>query len=125
VALHLVIGAYKQTDFGETYTTVGKLTTFRDLISLVRNPRWIIARLDLVTAFVDLKVDDNDIYLTLPRDSLEGLNTPTIIVRLQKALNGLKQAPQRWHNNISTFFLSLKFAQSHANPNLYLHSDGI
>jgi hypothetical protein len=31
----LVIKGYEQTDFGETYAPVGKLTTFRYLISLI------------------------------------------------------------------------------------------
>jgi len=121
----LVIEGYEQTDFGETYAPVGKLTTFRYLISLVGKYRWNIDHLDVVTAFLNPEVDDDDIYMTLPEGWLEGLNTPTIIVRLKTALYGLKQAPRLWHNDINTFLLSLEFTQSEADPNLYLRSDGI
>jgi len=120
-----VIEGYKQTDFGEPYAPVGKLTTFRYLISLVRKHRWNIDRLDVVTAFLNPEVDDDDIDMTLPKGWQESLNAPTIVVRLEKALYGLKQAPRLWHNDINTSLLSLEFTQSLADPNLYLRSDGI
>jgi len=121
----LVIKGYEQTDFGETYAPVGKLTTFRYLISLIRRYGWNMDHLDVVTAFLNPEIDDDDIYITLPEGWPEGLNAPKIIVRLRKALYGLKQAPRLWHDDINAFLLSLGFTQSSANPNLYLRSDGI
>jgi hypothetical protein len=81
--------------------------------------------LDVVTAFLNPEIDDDDIYMTLPEGWPEGLNAPKIIVRLRKALYGLKQAPRLWHDDINAFLLSLGFTQSLADPNLYLRSDGI
>ena len=121
---HLVRRGYVQTDFGETYAPVGKLTTFRYLISLIVRYRRIMDRLDVVTAFLNPEIDD-DIYMTLPEGWPEGLNTPKIIVRLRKALYGLKQAPWLWHDHINACLLSIGFTQSSADPNLYLRSDGI
>jgi hypothetical protein len=60
----------------------------------------------VVTAFLKPKFDDDDIYMTLPEGCPEGLNTPTIIVRLKKALYGPKQEQRLWHNNINTFLIS-------------------
>jgi len=81
--------------------------------------------LDVVTAFLNPKIDDDDIYMTLPEGWPEGLNAPKIIVRLRRALYGLKQAPRLWNDDINAFLLSLGFAQSLADPNLYLRGDGI
>jgi len=83
--------------------------------------------LDVVTAFLNPEVDDDDIYMVLPEGWPEGLDAhaPPIIVRLRKALYGLKQAPRLWHNDINTFLLFLGFTQSQADPNLYIRSDGI
>jgi hypothetical protein len=75
----LEIEGYEQTDFGETYAPVRKLTTFRCLISLVGKHGWNIYHLDAVSAFVNPEVNDDDIYMTLPEGWPEGLNTPTII----------------------------------------------
>ena len=54
-----------------------------------------------------------------------GLNAPKIVVRLRKAVYGHKQAPRLWHDDITACLLSVGFTQSSADPNLYLHSDGI
>jgi len=62
----LVIMGYEQTDFGETYAPVGKLTMFRYLISLIGRYGWNMDHLDVVTAFLNPEIDDDDIYMTLP-----------------------------------------------------------
>jgi hypothetical protein len=86
---------------------------------------WKMDHLYVVTAFLHPEINCDDIFMTLPEGWPEGLTAPKIIVRLRKALYSLQQAPWLWHNNINAFLLSLGFTQSSANPNLYLHSDGI
>jgi hypothetical protein len=81
--------------------------------------------LDVVTAFLNPEIDDDDIYMTLPDGWPEGSNAPKIVVRLRKAIYGLNQAPRLWHDDINAFLLSFGFTQSLADPNLYLHSDDI
>jgi len=120
----LLIKDYEQTDFWETYAPVGNLTTIRYLISPVGKHGWNINHFDVVTAFLNLSVVDDDIYMTLPEGWPEGLNAPGIVVRLQKALYGLKQPSRLWHNDINPFSLSIEFTQSLAEPNLNLCSDG-
>jgi hypothetical protein len=79
-------------DFGKTCAPVGKLTLFRYLISLVGTHGWSIDNSAVVTAFLNPEVDDHDMHLTLPKGYPEGLNAPAFVVRLKKALCGLKQA---------------------------------
>jgi len=61
----LVINGYKQADFSETYGPVGKLTTFRYLISVIWRYGWNMDHLDVGTAFLNPDIDDDDIYMTL------------------------------------------------------------
>jgi hypothetical protein len=89
---HLVVDGCEQMDFGETYAPVGKLTTCQYLISLVGNHGWIIDHLDVLTDFLNSEVDEDDIYMTLPKGWPEGPKAPMIVVRLMKALYVLKQA---------------------------------
>jgi len=63
---HLVMKGYEQRDFGETYAPVGKLTTVQYRISLVGKHGWNIDHLNVVTAFLNPEVDNNDICMTLP-----------------------------------------------------------
>jgi len=121
----LVIKEYEHTGFGEIYAPVGKLTTYQYLISLIGRYRWNMDHFDVVTAFLNPKINDDDIYITPLEEWPEGSNSPKIIARLRNALYGLKQAPRLWHDDINTFLLSLGFTQSSADPDLYLCSDGI
>jgi hypothetical protein len=82
----LVIKGYEQTDFGDTYAPVGKLTTFRYLISVIGRYGWNMDHLDVVTAFLIPEINDNDIYMTFPEGWPEGHNAPKIIVGLMRAL---------------------------------------
>jgi hypothetical protein len=121
----LVIKGFEETDIGETYAPVRKVTTVRYLISLVGKHGWNINYSDVVTPFLNPKVDDDGIYIILPKGWPEGLNTPTIIVLLKMALYGVKQVPLLWHNDINTFLLSVECTQSQADPKLNLPADGI
>ena len=121
----VLIKGYEQTDFGETYALVGKLTMFQYHISLIGRYGWTMDHLDVVTTFLNHEIDNDEIYITLPEGSQEGLNALMIIIRLSKALYGLKQAPRLWHDNINAFLLTLGFTQTLADLNLCLCSDSI
>jgi hypothetical protein len=76
----LVIEGNDQIDFGETHAPVRKLTTCWYLISPVGKQGCNINHLDVVTAFLNPEVDDDDICMTLSKGWAEALITPTIIV---------------------------------------------
>ena len=40
-------------------------------------------------------------------------------MKVEKALYGLKQAPRAWYSRIDSYFLSIGFRKSEADPNLY------
>jgi hypothetical protein len=52
-------------DYGETYAPVGKLTSFRLLISLAARNIWKINHLDVVTASLNPDVDDDTLLMEL------------------------------------------------------------
>jgi hypothetical protein len=125
----LVIKGYQQVegiDFTETYAPVSKMATFRLLLSKCAKQGWSIDHLDVVTAFLNPKVDRDDIYMELP-EGIEWLDSRLHSCkgfRLLKALYGLKQAPRLWFENIRAFLLSLGFAECDEDPNLYI-KDGV
>ena len=62
----LVIKGYQQVeglDFTETYAPVSKMATFRMLLSHCSKASWSLDHLDVVTAFLNPKVDRDDIYM--------------------------------------------------------------
>ena len=56
--------------------------------------------LDVVTAFLNPEIDE-DVYMILP----EGIPGAGTIVRLKKALYGLRTAPRLWHQEINGFLI--------------------
>jgi hypothetical protein len=82
-------------------------------------------QLTVVTPFLKSKIDNKDIYTTLPEGWPEGYKALKSIVRLRKALYGVKKAPQLWHINFNAFPLSLGLIQFLDDPNVYFRSDGI
>ena len=121
----LVIRGFQQVegiDYGETYAPVSKLTTFRMLISLAANYGWAVDHLDVVTAFLNPKIDRDNVYMSLPPglDWLDSRFVNQVVVRLLKALYGLKQAPRLWYAEINAFLISIGLRQSPTDPNLYI-----
>jgi hypothetical protein len=81
--------------------------------------------LDVVNAFLNPKIKDGNIYMTLPEGCPEVLNPPKIIVTLRKALYGYKEGLRLWHDEINAFLLLLGLTQYLGDPNGYLTTDGI
>jgi hypothetical protein len=122
----LVIRGFEQIDgSSDTYAPVGKLTTLRYMLALAAQHNWHNQHLDVVTAFLHPEVDE-DVYMKLPAgvEWLDPVLSRTCNwVKLKKALYGLRKAPKLWFDAINGFLLSLGFAQSEADPNLYTKGD--
>lgn len=94
----LVICGFQQVegiDYGETYAPVSRLTSFQLLINLAACYGWAVDHLDVVTAFLNPRIDREHVYMHLP-PGLEWLDprfSQVEVVVLLKALYGLKQAP--------------------------------
>ena len=71
---------------------VSKLTTFRYMIAEAAQHDLLFDHLDVVTAFLNPEIDE-DVYMVLP----EGIPSTGTVVKLKKALYGLKTAPRLWY----------------------------
>ena len=115
-------------DYGETFAPVARLTTFRVYVALALELNATIYHLDVVTAFLNPKIDE-ETAIAIP-DGIEWLDplltqdlTPLSALQLNKALYGLKQALRLWYKDIASVLCSLGFAASVADPNLYLSTE--
>jgi hypothetical protein len=120
----LVIKGYEQTEFGETYAPVARLTSLRMLIALSARHGWQVHHMDVVTAFLNPSVDE-EVYMALPEgfDWLEpdlATTAQNSVCRLRKALYGLKQALRLWFRDIYAYLRTIGFAPSDADQNLYV-----
>jgi len=121
----LVIKGYAQKegiDYDETYAAVSNLTTFRLLLSLTAQYGWNVDHMDVVTTFLNPKIDRDNIHMETPPgiEWLEPYMPDGSMLVLQKALYGLKHSPRLWDEDINGYLQSIGFQQSAEDPNLYL-----
>lgn len=124
----LVIRGFEQEygiDFTETFAPVAKFVTVRILFALAAKYDWEIEQMDVVTAFLNPKLQE-EVFMELP----EGYAIPDshilprtsggLICRLRKCLYGLKQAPRAWYTDIDAYLSSIAFTRSEEDHNLYI-----
>jgi hypothetical protein len=148
----LVIKGYEQKegiDYNETYAPVSKMATFRLVLALAAQYGWDVDHMDVVTAFLNPKIDRDNIHMEMPLgmdwlassasisngsssngsasngsasngSASNGSVSNRSALILRKALYGLKQAPRLWYEDIDGYLQSIGFRQSAEDPNLYI-----
>jgi len=118
-----VIKGYEQQIFGETFAPVARLTSIRLFLAFATLNRWEVHHLDVCTAFLNPPLEDT-VYMEMP-EGIEWLK-PTLVlephdpmIRLNKALYGLKEAPRLWYQHIDPFLRSIGLRKSDNDPNFY------
>ncbi|KAI7932968.1 hypothetical protein MJO28_017896 [Puccinia striiformis f. sp. tritici] len=106
-------------NYAKTYAPTGRPTVLRTLIAMGFAKGLQIHQMDVKNAFLNGKLEEV-IYLRAPA----GLNIPKgKCLRLLKSIYGLKQAPRVWHHELSSFFKSVNFSASNADPCLFVSND--
>ena len=103
-------------DYDATYAPVLKYKSLRLILILSTIYNNNIEQLDIKTAFLNATVKEN-IYIQPP----EGVTTTTKqVLKLNKALYGIKQAPREWNENINKYLLSIKFKRCIKESCIYI-----
>jgi hypothetical protein len=106
-------------NYAETYAPTGRPMTLRAVLSMGIVNGLDIHQMDVKNVFLNGKLDKT-IYLRAP----DGLSIPKgKCLHLLKYIYGLKQAPWVWHHKLSTFFKSIFFLLSPADPCLFASDD--
>ena len=119
----LVARGYTQVygeDYLDTFAPVAKLHTIRIILSLAVNLEWDLWQMDVKNAFLQGELDD-EVYMR-PPPGLENLVKPGNVLRLKKAIYGLKQSPRAWYHKLSTTLNGRGFSKSEADHTLFTHT---
>jgi len=115
----LVAKGYTQVsglDFNETYAPVTRLETIRLLFGLAVEKDWEIRQIDVKTAYLNGDLDE-EIYMEPP----DGLEIPDgMVLRLRKAIYGLKQAGRQWYLKLKSVLVKLGFTQVINDPHTFV-----
>ncbi|KAI1676923.1 Gag-pol polyprotein [Pyrenophora tritici-repentis] len=113
----VVCGNRQETDFWrETYAAVARATTLKVLLALVATEDLECEQADVVTAFLNGKLDkDEVVYVRLP----DGRKA-----KLIKALYGLRRSPRLWYNELSSYLKGIGLDPLESDPCVFKHLDG-
>ncbi|QRG36488.1 hypothetical protein FDK38_000829 [Candidozyma auris] len=107
----------KGVDYEETYAPVIKYTSVRSLIAAAAGFGMTIHQMDVKTAFLYGELKE-EVYMEQPEGYIDEAH-PDHVLRLKKAIYGLKQAPLVWNENINQFLQTLDFVRNEYEPCLY------
>ena len=116
----LVARGFTQTygeDYIDTFAPVAKLHTIRIILSIATNLGWGLWQMDVKNAFLQGELED-EVYMH-PPPGLESMVKPGNVLRLKKAIYGLKQSPRAWYHKLSTTLNGRGFRKSELDHTLF------
>lgn len=119
----LVVKGFRQRegiDYQEVFAPVSKYSTLRAVLAVAAHEDLEIHQLDIKTAFLNGELEE-DVWCEQPPgyESGEGM-----ACHLVKSLYGLKQAPRAWHLRLKAELEKMGFAESCADPGLFIKNSG-
>lgn len=105
----------KTFEYDEIYSPVAKMTTIRTVLIVANQCGHYINQMDVKSAFLHGEVKD-DIYI-YPPDGI--CCDKDRVLKLRKAIYGLKQSSKCWNEKINTFLVQYGFVRSENDYCLY------
>ena len=107
-------------DFFESYAPVVAWSTVRMVMNIAIQQGWATRQVDFSNAFVQATLEE-EVYLEMPAmfsdENLLGAE-PTVL-KLNKSLYGLVQAPRSWYQHLQKGLDDLDFKPSPLDPAMY------
>ncbi|GJX69396.1 retrovirus-related pol polyprotein from transposon TNT 1-94 [Tanacetum coccineum] len=117
----LVVRGYRQEegiDFEESFILVARVEAIKIFLAYAAHKSFIMSQMDVKTAFFHGTLKEN-VYMCQPKGFIDA-DHPSHVYRLKKALDGLKQAPRAWYDELSKFLLQNHFFKGTIYPTLFI-----
>ncbi|KAH9672047.1 hypothetical protein KPL70_017573 [Citrus sinensis] len=117
----LVAKGYSQKvgiDYDGVFTLVARLETIRLIISLAAQNKWKIFQMDVKSAFLNGFFEE-EVYIEQPLGYVVKGHEDKVL-RLKKAVYGLKQTPRAWNSRIDKYFQENRFTKCPYEYALYV-----
>lgn len=120
----LVAKGYSQRygiDYYETFSPVVRYSSIRILLALAAIYGLIVEHLDVKTAFLNGDLSEN-VYMVQPEGFVKK-GEERKVYKLNKAVNGLKQAAKAWNEKINNVLINkLGFKRLSSEPCVYIYN---
>ncbi|WVZ57967.1 hypothetical protein U9M48_008291 [Paspalum notatum var. saurae] len=107
----------EDVDFNEVFAPVARMESVRLLLALAATRGWNVHHMDVKSAFLngDLK---EEVYVKQPPGYVVNGQEHRVL-RLRKALYGLRQAPRAWNQKLDTVLKEMEFKRCESEHALY------
>jgi hypothetical protein len=112
-------------DYFETFAPVARLASIRSILAIAARNDWPIDSFDFHSAYLNGKLgDDEEVYMEQPPD-FEFADRRRFVLRLWKAIYGLKQGGRKWYEALRRVLEEMGFSRCEADHAIfYLHAGG-
>ena len=121
----LVAKGYVQeqgVDFEEVFAPVARMESVRLLIALAAQESWRLHHMDVKSDFLNGELEE-EVYVKQPPGYIKEGEEHKVL-RLHKALYGLRQAPRAWNIKLDRTLISLGFEKSPLEHAMYKRGKG-
>lgn len=105
-------------DYDEVFTPVARLESVRLLLAYAASEGWAVHHMDVKSAFLNGELKEEVYVAQPPGFVVDGKEQK--VLRLVKALYGLRQAPRAWYTKLDASLLSLGFHRSASEHAVYM-----
>lgn len=109
----------KETDFGENYTPVARISTVRTALVHAVNKSYSIKQFDVPTAYLNGNLE-KDVYMK-PPDGVELEKNK--VLKLNRGLYGLRESGKCWNKRFNDFLEAKGFERSRNDFCLYMNEE--
>ena len=106
-------------DYKETFAPVVRINSLRLLLGLASSQKMIVHQLDVKTAYLNAILEE-EVYMELP----EGFGEKGTIVKLKRAIYGLKQAGNTWYKTFREFLEVNNFKKLKSDSGVFCRRKG-
>ncbi|XP_021996052.1 uncharacterized protein LOC110893241 [Helianthus annuus] len=121
----LVVQGFRQEegiDYEEVFAPVARLEAIRIFLAYASYRNFKVIQMDVKSAFLYGKVKE-EVYVCQP-PGFEDPHFPGRYFKLDKALNGLHQAPHAWYETLSTYLLECGYTRGKIDMTLFTKKIG-
>ena len=104
-------------DFEEVFAPVARLESVRLLLALAAHRGWSVHHMDVKSAFLNGDLQEEVYVIQPPGFIVTGKEHK--VLRLHKALYGLRQAPRAWNTKLDATLEALGFTCSNSEHAIY------
>ena len=97
-------------DFEEVFAPVARLESVRVLLAIAAPRGWEVHHMDVKSAFLNGELAE-EVYVRQPEGFID-TNNAQAVLKLRKALYGLRQAPRAWNIKLDSALAALGFERS-------------